>query len=468
VVCTTSTSVRCALIASPLGLKEFGSTPRCPGGSSPCFRAGSEDRSTNHHQRTEHSKENLALSSPIRRRQNYSKIPNYWFMASLFLDGRKTPERKVIIYLDPADKDFARPDGKVFFKHRWVQSKDGTMSEHAWVFEEKAIESVFDRLTIATNEARNKGHDEDAIKEAIRLSRRSTEVGSGAKESKVGQIVVELRRVTLGDLKYDKHYRSKHQKGQDDDIDMAAMKPDVTHATGFVYRSTITPSPLRVVDYWDYKPEEGIWATFQFFYRSAGTSSDFTESFNRCSLLFDGLEQLVDVPIMVIDSFLDQLDKFGFPGFQNTSKPAKRFLNARVAYLTPLNLVQPSMREQKRSKQGIEPFEEKIKMKMSKPEDHQPKLGFGSEYRDASADDEMEAEESHKYAAAGLPFFVPKVPKGTYDRDCSFCFTDNICYGALSHEYFFLVRSLTCDLPNHYTSLSGCNLGLVLNRGTNS
>lgn len=273
-VCINITNARYALIASILDLLDSRSLPRHPGGSSPYSRAGSEDRSTE--ERKKHGKANLALSSPLRGQEDYDKVPEYGFIASLFLDGRETPERKVIVYLDPADKDFARPDGKVFFKHRWVQSKDGTMTENAWVFKEKAIESVFDRLMIATSQARNEGHDEDSIIEAMQFSGLGGEDDYGAEQSKVGQIVVELKRVILGDKKYDRHYRSKHQEGQDDDIDMAGMKPDVTHATGFAYRSTIAPSPLRVVDYWDYKPEEGCWATFQFFYRSAGTLSNVT------------------------------------------------------------------------------------------------------------------------------------------------------------------------------------------------
>jgi len=54
----------------------------------------------------------------------------------MFLDNRTVSERKVIVYTDPEDEDFARPNGKVLFKHRWVQASDGTMTEHGWVFKE--------------------------------------------------------------------------------------------------------------------------------------------------------------------------------------------------------------------------------------------------------------------------------------------------------------------------------------------
>ena len=180
------------------------------------------------------------------------------------------PERKVIIYTDPVDKDFNAPDGKVYFKHRWVQSKDGSITEHAWVFKEKAIETVFNRLVINGSQVQSDAEDEDDIIEAMQASGLDCQKDSGAEETKVGQIVVKIRRVRLGPKKYDPNYRPIHEEGHDDDIDMDGVKPDITHATGFSFTKTVLRSPLRVVEYYDYKPGEDLWATFQFFYRSAG------------------------------------------------------------------------------------------------------------------------------------------------------------------------------------------------------
>ena len=83
------------------------------------------------------------LSSPVRptRKPQSDSGPDFAFLAVLYLDGRSKAERKIIVYTDPADKDFNSPDGKVAFKHRWVQSANGKMIEHAWVFKEKAIET---------------------------------------------------------------------------------------------------------------------------------------------------------------------------------------------------------------------------------------------------------------------------------------------------------------------------------------
>lgn len=328
-------------------------------------------------------------------------------MASLYLDGRTTPERKIITYLDPKDGDFAGTTGKVFFKNRWVQSKDGALAEHAWVFKEKAIETVFDKLMIATNQAR---HDEDAIIEAMRSSGLGREDRFVTEKSKVGQIIVDLRRVRLGQKRYERRYRSKHQEGQGNDIDMVELKSDITHSTGFAYRSRIAPAPMKVVEYSDYKPEEGNWATFQFFYRSAGRLSNMRNF--RFAISFCLMTSRIS--ITTADSRVEQLQKFGFPGFQRHFKPAKngRALNTRMADLTPLSITLPLTRERKKSWQDFDSFEERIKKENFKLEDDKPKLEFGSEYRDASADDEMEADESCKYAAARMPFLTLKASRG--------------------------------------------------------
>lgn len=233
------------------------------------LRAGSEDRSSG--LQREHTSQKAVPSSPIPRSRDGNRVPKYSFLASLYLDGRRNPERRIIVYTNPADSDFTHPDGKVSFRHRWVQSKDGTMTEHAWVFKEKAIETVFDRLMIASSQARSEGHGEDEIIQAMQSSGLGREEDFGVEKGQVGQIIVEIRRVVLGAKKFDRNYRSKHQEGQDDDIDMDRIKADITHATGFAYKSTIAPSPLRIVEYEDYKKGEGLWASFQFFYRSGGT-----------------------------------------------------------------------------------------------------------------------------------------------------------------------------------------------------
>jgi len=125
-----------------------------------------------------------------------------------------------------------------------------------------------------------------------------------------------------------------------------------------------------------------------------------------------------------------------------------------MADLTPLSIAQPLTRAQKKWKQDIESFEEKIDKKNFKLEGEKPKLGFGSEYRDASADDEMEAEDSYKYPAAPLPLLVPKAPRGTYDRACFSRFKSDVWDKALSQKYLCLMKIL--PLPTRHAWFSEC------------
>ena len=63
-------------------------------------------------------------------------------------------------------------------------------------------------------------------------STRSDAQGSKDKETKVGQIVIELRRMTLGQRIAEMNYRPRHLEGQEEDIDMERAPRGVTHATG--------------------------------------------------------------------------------------------------------------------------------------------------------------------------------------------------------------------------------------------
>ena len=192
--------------------------------------AGPEDLST----KQDHDmKSNVPPSSQGRSSttpQGYS-TPDFALLASLYLDGRRLPERKIIVYIDPADKDFNPPDGKVAFKHRWVQSANGKMIEYAWVFKEQAIETVFDKLMIVGSEANVKDQDDAALIKAMESSGIDAQEGK-EKESKVGQIVVELRRIILGGKRIEPNFHSGHQEGQEEDIDMAGAPRAITHATG--------------------------------------------------------------------------------------------------------------------------------------------------------------------------------------------------------------------------------------------
>ena len=105
------------------------------------------------------------------------------------------------------------------------------MNEHAWVFKEKAIETVFDKLMIGGSQGNIEGQDTDALIKAMESSGFDAQEKT-EKESKVGQIVVKLQRVILGEQRTAADCRSHHQEGQNEDIDMEGVQRGITHATG--------------------------------------------------------------------------------------------------------------------------------------------------------------------------------------------------------------------------------------------
>lgn len=163
-------------------------------------------------------------------------VPSFSLLATLYLDGRKKPERRLVVYLDPSDSDFNHPDGLVTFNHRSVQARDGRLKHEAWVFKDIGIETVFKRLAVNDGSMDVENSDELLIN-AISTSRLSDRQGEVTQEhGKVGQIVVELERIRLGKKFRDANYqsRAKHHDGDHDDVDMDGLGQDVAHHTALV------------------------------------------------------------------------------------------------------------------------------------------------------------------------------------------------------------------------------------------
>ena len=216
---------------------------------------------------------NIFLLSRSLSIESYTRavVPPYAFLAALYLDGRMQPERKAIIYTDPNDSDFHRPDGKVLIRHRMVQSKDGRIIEHAWAFKEKAIEFVFDKLNLKSPQ---NDSDEATLVNAL-LSSQLNAADEDQDKNRVGQILVEIRRVKVYPSYIDRKYETRFKEGQDDDVDMNELQGDITHRTGLVRKGTLPQSEVenpRIVQYRPWKSGEGLYASFLFFYRSRGKS----------------------------------------------------------------------------------------------------------------------------------------------------------------------------------------------------
>ena len=90
----------------------------------------------------------------------------------------------------------------------------------------------------------------------------------------------------------------------------------------------------------------------------------------------------------VANFFLEQLQKFQFPGFpqspSTTIARTTRFLNTCMANLTPLSISSPLDQKTKDIRRGQESYETKVKKRGFKP-DCDYKHEFGSEYRDPRA-----------------------------------------------------------------------------------
>ncbi|MCJ1383919.1 hypothetical protein MMC17_007033 [Xylographa soralifera] len=220
--------------------------------------------------------EHMTFSSPAPSMEKMVKRtppPPFHLLASLYLDGRKRPDRRVFVHLDPEDDIFNYPSGEVEIKTRWVQDKDGNIKEQSWVFQDIGIETLFDKMLIAEDKnampraQRNQAALVNAF-DNIYLNGDSDFVKE--EKSKVGQILVTIDRVTLGKRWQDTNYQAKLKEQDMEDVDMMDAGKEITHTTGFAHKKTIMVKSegVPVVYYYKFKTDEDHFATFQFFYRS--------------------------------------------------------------------------------------------------------------------------------------------------------------------------------------------------------
>ena len=181
----------------------------------------------------------MSISSLIpstERMINRTPPPPFHFLATLFLDGRTKPERSAIVYLDPADEDYRYPSGEVVLTGRWAQGQDGSIKEQAWVFENVGIETIFDKMVINRDidiAAPIPKRDEDALMRAMNSTSIDADQDVESEEkSKVGQMVLIIERVKLGQKNVNPNFCAKHNENEVGDVDMTDAEKYITHTTG--------------------------------------------------------------------------------------------------------------------------------------------------------------------------------------------------------------------------------------------
>ncbi|MCJ1404381.1 hypothetical protein MMC11_007606 [Xylographa trunciseda] len=233
--------------------------------------------------------------------------PPFDLLASLYLDGRKKPEHRVIIHLDP-DNEYFESSGCSEINSRWVQDKDGNINEQSWIFQDVGIETLFDKMLIAgdSNITPVAEGNEAELVDAFHTIYLNGDGDSGRGEkSMVGQILVTIDRIKLGKTWISTKYRAKHKEHKTEEVDMTYAGKDITHTTGFTHKKLLyeRSEGIYVTNYSEFNCDEDSFATFQFFYRSKSV-----------------------------------LQKFNFEGLPKTISrglPSKR---SNMAFMTPLSI----------------------------------------------------------------------------------------------------------------------------------
>lgn len=99
------------------------------------------------------------------------------------------------------------------------------------MFKDIGIETVFNKIALRDT-PEDLEHPEDALVDAFNTSNLGDGHLDAAEErGKVGQIVVELKRVRLGKKYSELGHRAKHYEGDKDDVDMEEVGQEVAHKT---------------------------------------------------------------------------------------------------------------------------------------------------------------------------------------------------------------------------------------------
>ena len=201
------------------------------------------------------------------RRHHPPAPPAPWhLLATLRLDGRKTHEKRMMIFLDRRDPSFPKPDGNVSMAFRRVKDKKGDIRACGWYFQDVGIDAMFDQLGLSAG-----NNDEQAVPANDEEELLAAFGGLGAnrfedaeEKSAVGQIEVTLERATA--LSVQRGLWKPENQNNDTEIgrgDLTKVSHTVARDAGKKYKKYVDVTRYELVD-----PNERPYAIFKFYYRS--------------------------------------------------------------------------------------------------------------------------------------------------------------------------------------------------------
>ncbi|KAK3117877.1 hypothetical protein LTR53_000290 [Teratosphaeriaceae sp. CCFEE 6253] len=215
-----------------------------------------EDFARDHHRGTDSDSDGAWTS------EDDAEAP-WHLMAILRLDGRRTFEKRSIIYCDERHPRFRWPSGESRMTQRTVCGPDGAARECGWYFSEVGIDSILDNLLLSSeSDAVPTQDDADLLQAFGGLGANGLE-DAEAEGGSVGQIEITFERVTVGQVK-----RNVPLKPDDGEDDGEAMAVDATKASHVAARDAGKKRETThdIIHYEPVVPGEPPFATFRFYY----------------------------------------------------------------------------------------------------------------------------------------------------------------------------------------------------------
>lgn len=174
----------------------------------------------------------------IRRlRSDSDTLPPFHLLVTVYLDGRKKPERRSIVYLDPGHEQFdSKMNGTISLKTTWMEGRDGQIHEYSWMFGEVGLDRFLTDLSIKRGKKNANDNDDAAapVNDETELlnafGNASLERDDAEEQKQVGKIVVTLARISVGERWQASNYRARRKEGEQEDVDMTGVK-EVSHTT---------------------------------------------------------------------------------------------------------------------------------------------------------------------------------------------------------------------------------------------